>query len=160
MSVLSAWPALYSAHRGLQIALVVAHVGAIFVAGGIAVVTDLAALRLGRAAAEERERVLAELRRAHRPVLGGLAVAVPTGVLLLLADAAVYLASPVLWVKLALIALLLANGALIVRAEGALRAGRGPADAPAAWLRRFALASMSLWALTALLGLVLGNAVA
>ena len=97
----------------------------------------------------------------HRPVLVACGVLFASGVLLAAADLETFLASPVFWVKLALAAVLVANGALLMRTEHALRA-HAPGDPTAGrlWnqLRTRAWWSLSLWSITALVGVVLVNA--
>lgn len=107
-----------------------------------------------------RARLLEELSAAHRPVLAGLAVTAVSGLLLLAADLETYLASPVYWVKMGLVVLLLANGALLARTERALAMPELDAGAAAAsWrrLRRSAHASRLLWLLILFAGVALVN---
>jgi uncharacterized membrane protein len=87
-------------------------------------------------------------------VLTGLAVAVLSGLLLFAADWDTYLYSKVFWIKMILVALLIANGVMLTRAERAATANR-----PQAWsrLRRGAISSLILWSLTTLAGAALPN---
>jgi hypothetical protein len=80
----------------------------------------------------------------------GVAIQVPTGAVMLLADAAALLAHPLMLAKLALVALALANIVLVHRAaEPGLVALDGPI--PAA-VRRGALVSLLAWPAIAILG--------
>ena len=111
---------------------------------------------------------LAELRAVHRPVVAGLLIVNLSGVLLFLADVKTYAASVAFGLKLLLVALLLANGLWMTRAEeqlrdGALRVdggrrGTGP-QADRAWrrLRLASAASAVLWVATTFVGVVLSN---
>jgi hypothetical protein len=73
---------------------------------------------------------------------------------LLGADLDTYVASRIFWLKMALIAALLINGALLVRAGR-----RVDALETSDWvrLRRASVASLALWFLTTLLGAALPN---
>lgn len=151
------WADTYNAHPALQTTVAFAHVGSLLVGGGFALATDRATLRTRRAGEALRRHFLDELHAVHRPVLIGLAVACLSGVLLFAADVKTFLGSPVYWVKLALVALLLVNGWRMTRTEAALRAD--PAARPL-WgrLQRIAVASMALWLAVALAGTILVNA--
>ena len=78
-----------------------------------------------------------------------------SGLLLTLADLDAYLSARVFWIKMAFVVALLANGLLVVRGGRRTHAGdpRGPA-----LLRLAAIASLTLWFATTLLGAVLPNA--
>ena len=78
-----------------------------------------------------------------------------SGVLLLGADLDAYLESTAFWFKMALVALLLGNGLIVLRAER--RVERGDQTG---WptLRRVSIASLILWFATTLAGVVLPNA--
>ena len=91
-------------------------------------------------------------------VLLGLILALGSGVLLFAADVATFARSPVFWVKMGLLALLLANGWLLSRTESELRTGE--IDRPALWTRLgyISYASMALWLALILAGTLLTNA--
>lgn len=84
----------------------------------------------------------------------GLSLVVVSGLLLLLADLDAYLASTVFWIKMALVAVLLVNGAAILRAGARTLRGEDRTRA----LRLVTIASITLWFVTTLLGTVLPNA--
>ena len=92
------------------------------------------------------------LKRTHALVLAGLIVLAVSGVLLLAADFDTYWHSRIFWLKMGLIGLLVANGALLLRAERRLRGGER-----SAWIAmyRTTTASLVLWALTTLAGAAL-----
>lgn len=151
------WQSAYSDSKVLSTVVTFAHVGGLLVGGGLALAADRATLRGVRAEAGERALRLADLGATHAPVVGALGLVLLSGVALLLSDVETYWGSPVFWVKMALVALLLANGALMTRAERALRDPHP--DGGPAWrrLHTHALASMALWLVTTLLGVVLLN---
>jgi len=153
-AVLEWWSSLYSNHATLRTAISFAHIGGLLGGGGCAIAADRATLLLPRNDVADRLVHIDAIRRAHQVVLGGLVILFISGVLLLGADVDTYIASRIFWLKMALIAALLVNGALLVRAE------RGGADLDTTdWLRlrRASLASLALWFLTTLLGAALPN---
>jgi hypothetical protein len=115
--------------------------GAALVVGGIAVF-DLKVL-------VERGRGAWDTGRYAIPVAAtGLAIQVPTGLVLLAAEARALGINPAFYAKLAFIALGLTNVALFhARLGGALRAGTLPPEA-----RVFAIISLAAWVLTLLAG--------
>ena len=66
---------------------------------------------------------LAALKGIHRVVLAGLVVIIVSGVLLFGADVDTFLYSKVFWLKMGLMLLLMANGAVLVRAERRVERG-------------------------------------
>lgn len=149
------WADLYNGSNALQVAVTFAHIGALVVAGGFAIAADRATLRAVRGSPTAREMHLSELGAVHRPVLIGLALSFVSGVLLFGADVATYGPSLVFWAKMALVAALLVNGALLRHAEERARlagAESGPLWTP---LRRRALASVGLWLTITLFGTIL-----
>ncbi len=148
------WNALYSDSKVVSSAVVFLHLVPLLLAGGAALSADRATLRAARDSAEERARQLRELARAHALVLGGLALSFVSGVLLFLADVDEYLGSPIFWVKLAFVGLLLVNGFMMTRTERSLASG---GDETTLWarLRTISLLSQFLWIATTLVGVVL-----
>jgi uncharacterized membrane protein len=148
------WNALYSDSKVVSSAVVFLHLVPLLLAGGAALSADRATLRAARDGAEERTRQLRELARAHGLVLGGLALSFVSGVLLFLADVDEYLGSPIFWVKLAFVGLLLVNGFMMTRTERSLASG---GDEATLWvrLRTISLLSQFLWISTTLVGVVL-----
>ena len=151
------WAHLYADSKTIATIVTFGHVASLLMAGGLAVATDRATLRALRLAAEERGRHLEELAGIHRLVIGGLALSVITGVLLFASDVETFIGSWIFWLKMALICVLLANGYVMTRAEGALR--DDAAEAAPAWgrLRRSALVSVGLWYAITLAGVALVN---
>ena len=148
------WNALYSDSKVVSSAVVFLHLVPLLLAGGAALSADRATLRAARDSAEERTRQLRELARAHGLVLGGLALSFVSGVLLFLADVDEYLGSPIFWVKLAFVGLLLVNGFMMTRTERSLASG-GEEATLWARLRTISLLSQFLWISTTLVGVVL-----
>ena len=148
------WNALYSDSKAVSSAVVFLHLVPLLLAGGAALSADRATLRAARDSAEERTRQLRELARAHGLVLGGLALSFVSGVLLFLADVDEYLGSPIFWVKLAFVGLLLVNGFMMTSTERSLASG---GDETTLWarLRTISLLSQFLWIATTLVGVVL-----
>jgi hypothetical protein len=147
-----AWASLYSNSALVRTLIGFAHVAGLLVGGGCAIVADRATLRAYRTGGD-RTAELSTIRSAHRVVIGGLAVVTLSGALLLAADLDTYLHSSVFWTKMAFVALLLVNGAVL-----RTYAQRAAAD-DARW-RRLAYAagiSLSLWFLTTLTGAALPN---
>ena len=159
VSLVEPWSHLYSNSKLLPTVIVFLHIAALVFAGGLAITLDRGTLRAARAAPEYRTRQLEELGTAHRLVITGLALSFITGVLLFTADLETYFTSWVFWVKLTMIALLLANGFAMTRAEGGIRRASDVTDA-AGWqrLRTTAAVSMVLWFAIAFAGVALVNA--
>ena len=151
------WAELHADSVALQSIVMFTHLGGLLLAGGQAVAADVGALRAaGPGRGPERDAALGQIRAAHRLVLTGLAVALTSGVLLLAADVETFLPSPVLWIKLGLIALLLANGRALQRAERAV--GQAPDAAPWSRVRQAAARSLVLWFGLVLASVILVNA--
>lgn len=148
------WTSIYSNHATLRTAVAFAHVGGLVGGGGCAIAADRATLLLTHRDPAPWDAHFALIRRAHRVVVIGLALIFLSGGLLVAADLATYLDSTVFWTKMALVAALLVNGTVLIRAERLAAAGQ------AAGLRRLHRASaisLALWFLTTLLGTALPN---
>ena len=148
------WNALYSDSKVVSSAVVFLHLLPLLLAGGAALSADRATLRAARGSSDDRARQLRELARVHAVVLGGLALSFVSGVLLFLSDVDEYLGSPVFWVKLGFVGLLLLNGFMMTRTEKALASG---GDETTLWarLRTISVLSLILWTTTTLVGVVL-----
>jgi hypothetical protein len=148
------WTTVYSNQATLRTVVAFAHVGGLLGGGGCAVAADRATLLLAHTGPERWDAHLASIRRAHRVVVIGLVFIFISGALLAAADLPTYLESKVFWTKMALVAALLVNGMVLIRAERQVVSGR------AAGLRRLHQASaisLALWFLTTLLGTALPN---
>ena len=157
-TVAEPWQSLYSDSAAVATAVLFVHLAALVVGGGLALAADRGTLRAWRGAPEDRARHLADLQRTHGPVLGALGAALASGILLFLADVEAYATSPLYWTKMALVALLLANGFAMTRVEHVLSAARTPDvidEGPWRRLRANAVLSAVLWLATMLAGTAL-----
>lgn len=152
--VLARWAHLYG-HPPVSAAVTYVHLVGILVGGGLAVATDRASLRLSPATADWPEE-LTRLASVHRWVVAGLALIFASGLLMMFAELGSFATSVVFWTKMGLIALLLGNGYLRMRAETALRQG-----VAAGWSRfRWAsVASLVLWLVILLAGTLLHSTI-
>jgi hypothetical protein len=146
------WAHLYADSKAVSAGVNYLHLAGILVAGGFAIVTDRASLHLSRAGGTD---VLKELERGegvHAWVLGGLAVTLASGLLQLFSDLHTFLTSPLFWIKMGLIALLLFNGWVRLRAERDLESG-----STTAWGRFHltSVVSLVLWFCVLLAGVFL-----
>jgi hypothetical protein len=155
------WADLYSNSTAISSGVTFLHLAGLLFAGGLAVSSDRATFRALHADDDARSRLLVDLGNSHRWVLGGLAVIFASGVMLALSDVKTFATSPTYWIKMSLVALLLANGALLQRTERSLRAvrltGQMTPSHQKLWtkLRFSAAASMTLWTAIVLAGVIL-----
>jgi hypothetical protein len=151
------WQQLYSDSSVLSIAITALHLIGMLIGGGLAIAADRATLRITEEKPGERERHLGELNAIHRPVLLALSLLFLTGVLMIASDVTTFLASPILWLKLGLVALLVINGVVLERTETSLRRADSPNDL---WgrLRLAAICSIALWIATLVVGTTLVSA--
>ena len=155
------WQSLFSDSKTVASVVTGVHLVGLLFGGGLAVAADRSTLRAYRRHPSERASALAELHAVHRPVLLALAVLFLSGVALATADVETFAASPIFVIKLALVTLLLTNGAVLERTERALRlAADGPGREARLWrrLRTTAYLSLLLWTSTVVAGTVLVNA--
>ncbi len=106
------WSSYYGDHQAVSVTIRYFHLAALVVAGGAALTVDRGLWR----AARERwsgKQAVDSLNRSHRVVLVGLAVIAASGLLMALADVGTYVVSTLFWTKMVLVALLLANGAVL-----------------------------------------------
>jgi len=148
--LLARWAHLYG-HTPVSATVTYLHLVGILVGGGVAVAADRASLRLSPATPDWSQE-LARLASVHRWVLGGLALIFASGLLMMFAELGSFATSVVFWTKMGLIALLLGNGYIRMRAETALRQGRA-----AGWgrFRQTSVASLVLWLVILLAGTLL-----
>ncbi len=160
--ILAPWQSAYSDSKVISTIVVGAHVLAMFIGGGFAIAADRKTLQALRADAGERTRQLFELHQIHRPVLISMAVMLVTGFMLAAADVKTFATAPMFWIKIALVVSLMVNGAVLVKAEEALRKGGMLADvAQRRWgrLRTVSWMSLVLWSATLIAGVILQNAI-
>jgi hypothetical protein len=151
------WVRFYSHSKAAATAVTFLHIAPIVVGGGLGISLDRSTLRVASGDRDARRRHLIELGAVHAWVIGALALSFLSGIALLAADLDTFLFSWVFWVKIGLIGLLLANGALMTLTERSLRAAES--ERGDAWLRLriVAIASLSLWMMITLAGVVLTN---
>ena len=152
--LLESWSSLYANHAALRTAVEFTHIGGLVAGAGCAIMVDLVTITGAGGGLATRATQLQLLRQTHRIIVLGLVSLSISGALLFAADVETFLYSRVFWLKMGLMVLLLANGALLRLAEG--QASRGE---PRAWARLHytAAASLLLWFLTTLAGAALPN---
>jgi len=148
------WSSIYSASPAIKSALAFSHIGGLIAGGGAAIAADRTTLRAMRRGQAALDHELEHLHHVHLFVIVGLAVVIVSGILLMFADLDAYLSAPVFWIKMGLVVLLMANGALVMRGGRRTHAG-DPSGPPV--LRFAASASLTLWFVTTLLGAILPN---
>jgi len=154
-AIFDAWASIYGGSGALRSAIDFVHVGGLVGGGGCAIAADRAVLGMRHHGPERRAQHLTTVHRTHEAVLVGLALVVISGVLLFAADITSYLASTAFWIKMGLVALLLGNGVLLLRAERSAASGD---DAGWRRLHRVSIVSLVLWFATTLAGVVVPNA--
>jgi uncharacterized membrane protein len=151
------WAKAYGHSKVLATIVGFLHVAPIVVGGGLAIALDRSTLRVRHDEPGARARHLSELGGGHGVVLGALALSLLSGVALLAADLETYFDSPIFWIKMGLIVVLLANGAWMTRTERALRTAGAGADLQWRRLRTIAITSLALWLTITLAGVALMN---
>ncbi len=157
------WAGFYADSKPASIVVLFLHLGGLVFAGGTAIATDRATLKALRGTTEDRSRALLDLETSHGWVLTGLALIFTSGLGLALSDVKTFAYSPVYWTKMALIVLLLINGAILQRTERRLRAvgfqEHGGPSPDGSWsrLRYSAIASLTLWTGIVLAGVILSQ---
>jgi hypothetical protein len=156
LTLTAPWRSLFSQSPPVEMSVVGVHVLSMLTAGGLAIAYDRGTLRAGRWAPALRQHHFAELHAVHRTIVVALAICMLSGVALFAADVKTYAVSVPFWIKMALIALLLANALVMRSTEGALRVDSGAAGA-AAWsrIRATSLVSGVLWGTIVLVSVVL-----
>jgi uncharacterized membrane protein len=151
------WAKVYGHSKTLATIVGFLHVAPIVVGGGLAIALDRSTLRVRHDEPGARARHLSELGAGHGMVLGALVLSFVSGIALLAADLETYFGSPIFWVKMGLIAILLVNGALMTRTERVLRTSGAGTDAQWRRLRTIAITSLALWLTITLAGMALMN---
>ena len=144
------WAGYYGNHAAVSTTVTYLHLAGLIVGGGAAVTTDRQILRAWHRGGDRRPATLQDVAAVHAFVVGGLAIVVLTGLLMFLADIDTFKASTLFWVKMAGVAVLLANGAVLGWAEGLARRS----DGRRGWsvLGAVSVLSMVLWMTTLFLG--------
>src|SRR5215813_6578197 len=151
-SFLENWTSFFSNHAAVRTLIGFLHIGGLVIAGGCAISADRMTLRASRRSVAERAIQLEALRSTHRIVVFSLAAISVSGLLLLAADADVFLHSVFFWTKMGLVVALLINGFFLTVAER-----RAETDAVRGWkwLAVASTLSVALWMLTTLAGAAL-----
>jgi hypothetical protein len=136
----SSWSSYYGDHQAVSVTIRSLHLLALVVGGGAAVTADRRVLTSRRSAL--LTDALAYMHRSHRIVIAAFTVIVVTGLLMALADVSTYSVSTLFWTKMALVALLVANGGFLTFAGTRAAASESP------WRDRLvagSLISLVLW---------------
>lgn len=136
------WAHLYSKTKAVSMAVTYIHFAGLLLGGGAAVAADRETLRAAKEAEPLRADHLEFLGSVHTIAIAGLVLIVGSGVMMLLADLETFWASKVFWTKMTLVALLLANGLVMRRAEGVAGTYPGRAWAQLKWT---SIISLALW---------------
>ena len=155
VALVQPWADLYSNNKVVSNAVMFVHLGGLLLGGGGAVAADRDTIRNSRTSEAEQACHLADLRLVHRIVLTGLVLTFLSGLLMLAGDLETLLGLVVFWVKMALIALLLANGAVLTRVERTVRPGQA-SNWPT--LRMVSRISLALWFAIVLVSTFLASA--
>jgi len=143
-SLMSWWAVYYADHQMASLIVRYLHLAGLMVGGGTALAMDRLVLYAAwRPGAATPSSAVEAVRHSHAWVVPALGVVVGTGLLMTLADLPTFQASPLFWVKMASVVVLLTNGGLLLAAERTC-AARGVA---AGWARLVTSsgASLVLW---------------
>jgi hypothetical protein len=159
------WRRLYSQSPLLSTLILFGHLGGLLAAGGLAVASERATLRLDPSDDSERRRHFADLERLRVPIWSAFGVALLSGALLFFADVEAFAASPIFWTKMSLVGLLIATTLGTARLDTALRRDSDAATPEGAavrerrWRRRRAgaIATAVLWFGLVLVGAALAS---
>ena len=143
------WASLYEDSKTVSDLVTATHLIGLLVGGGAAVTLDRETLAFARSGEVATPELLGRLARTHRWVLIGIVLLVVSGLLQTASDLKTFLPAPLFWGKLALFALLLVNGWVMLRSERDAAAGR------TGRLRLTAGISLTLWIVLTLVGVFL-----
>jgi len=136
------WARLYADSKAVSTGVMYIHLAGLLLGGGAAVAADRETLTAAGEADPVRVDHLAFLGTVHATAIAGLAMLAISGAAMLLADVETFWGSKVFWIKMCLVALLLANGLMMQQAERLAR------TLPTkAWrqLRTTSILSLVLW---------------
>jgi uncharacterized membrane protein len=151
------WNKFYSDSKLTETIVMFLHTGAVVFGGGIAIAADRSTLRAKNWGDSERRHHVAELSNLHRVVVGSLTVTIISGLLMLASDFETFWGSWIYWAKMALVVMLLINGARMLTVEKGLAADSSGASPYWGRLRSNAVMSITLWLATTLAGFALLN---
>lgn len=144
VTALEPWQTLFADSLVVSTVILAVHILSLLIGGGFAIAADRMTLRALRNPHADWQYHREELNSVHGPVTVALMASAISGFLMVAADLEAFITSPVYWVKMALVALLLVNGFFIFRVSRERSA-------------LTARISMILWLSVATLGVVLGN---
>jgi hypothetical protein len=153
--LVASWARLHARSPTVSTVVLFVHVASLIVGGGLAIALDRATLKARAALRHARREHLLHLASGHRIVTWALAIALASGLALVAADADSYLASWVFWLKMVLLALLVANGRRVARLGVSIQRDLGHPDGDWESIRSAALASIALWLALTLAGVAL-----
>jgi predicted ATPase len=148
------WARLYADTRAVSTGVMYVHFAGLLLGGGAAVAADRETLKAAREPEPVRADHLAFLATVHGIAITGLAMLAASGVAMFLADLDTFWGAKAFWIKMSLIALLLANGLVMRQAEQLAR------TLPArAWrqLKTTSILSLVLWFAILLAGTMLAS---
>lgn len=148
------WAAFYSGSAVMRTLVAFVHIAGLVSGGGAAVAADRATLKATRKGSSVSRAQIDSIHNTHRIVLFGLAGVIASGVLLFAADVETYAPSKLFWLKMGMVALLMINGAILVRVG---RGRQSPDEDTRRTMRWTAGISLALWFLTTLAGAGLPN---
>ena len=150
----ASWAALYSGSAVLRTVVSFFHVAGLVGGGGAAIAADRVTLMATRRGFAVTRQQISAIHNTHRVVILGLAAVIVSGVLLFTADVNTYAVSKLFWLKMGMVALLMVNGAILVRVG---RDVPEPDERMRRTMRWTAGLSLALWFLTTLAGAGLPN---
>jgi hypothetical protein len=148
------WAAFYSGSALTRTLVSFVHVAGLVAGGGAAISADRATLKATRRGLPVTREQIDHIHGTHRIVIAGLAAVIISGVLLFAADVETYAPSKLFWLKMAMVAALMINGAFLVRVGHGVQT---PDDQIRRTMRWTAGLSLALWFLTTLVGAGLPN---
>jgi hypothetical protein len=148
------WSRIYSDSKVLSTGIIFLHLAGLLLGGGAAVAADRETIKAAGEPDPVRGDHLAFLGSVHTIAISGLVMLVVSGVLILLADLETFWSARAFWIKMGLVALLLANGVVMQRAERTARSM--PVQA---WrrLKLTSIVSLGLWFAIVLAGTILAS---
>ncbi len=154
--LIAPWARWYGESTAVSNAVVMVHLAGLLWGGGRAVTADLFVLRSAGPERFREQSGVEFLAASHRQILAGLAAIVVSGVAMVLADRAHYFGTPVYWIKMSAVGLLLVNGAVLTRLHRGLG---GEVELRGRWdrIRLSSAASLLLWFVILGLGVWLGS---
>jgi hypothetical protein len=115
------WAKLYADTKPVSTGIMYVHLSGLLLGGGAAVAADRETLKAAREADPVRADHLDFLGTVHGIAIAGLVMLALSGAAMLLADLETFWSARAFWIKMGLVALLLANGLVMRQAEHTAR---------------------------------------